>query len=418
MTPHSTLNELQDSKLSIPKIIRKVSSVRIHLEGISINERKEVKTRFALIKWQPGRFNDILRTSFEYPIESNEGYILFPPELKSCLCGNLLIAGRLCPEGEEPLQEEQQGRSSPSQPRMDHEKGISRDEENGARPPPYNAQGYGENTYTGMSYQVGKGNIAVVSPPSTYDNVAHFEPPAGGSPDYSTPPDYSDDTEDSIFSDRNIRRGFIRKVYLTLMVQLLVTVGIICAFLYWEALREWTLENPWLTYTMMPATLVLVMALACCENLRRQVPLNFIALGLFTVIEGLMLGSLAAFFDAEAVMWAVGATALVSFSLSVFAMQSKWDFTAKSGSLWVFAWTLFSFGLLCAIYRSQFLHILYACLGTLVFSVYLVFDTQLILGENKKYKISPEEYVFAALNLYLDIVTLFLLLLKLISICR
>lgn len=27
--------------------------------------------------------------------------------------------------------------------------------------------------------------------------------------------------------------GFIRKVYLTLMIQLLVTVGIICAFLYW-----------------------------------------------------------------------------------------------------------------------------------------------------------------------------------------
>lgn len=27
--------------------------------------------------------------------------------------------------------------------------------------------------------------------------------------------------------------GFIRKVYLTLMVQLLITVGIICAFLYW-----------------------------------------------------------------------------------------------------------------------------------------------------------------------------------------
>lgn len=27
--------------------------------------------------------------------------------------------------------------------------------------------------------------------------------------------------------------GFIRKVYLILMLQLLVTVGIICAFLYW-----------------------------------------------------------------------------------------------------------------------------------------------------------------------------------------
>lgn len=55
--------------------------------------------------------------------------------------------------------------------------------------------------------KVGKGNIAVVSPPSTYDNVAHFEPPAGGDQVYNSPPDYSSDTEDNVFSDRNIRRG-------------------------------------------------------------------------------------------------------------------------------------------------------------------------------------------------------------------
>lgn len=50
---------------------------------------------------------------------------------------------------------------------------------------------------------------------------------------------------------------------------------------------------------------------------------------------------------------------------------------------------------------------------------YLVFDTQLILGgKHRRYTVSPEEYVFAALNLYLDIVNLFLLLLQLISLCR
>lgn len=33
--------------------------------------------------------------------------------------------------------------------------------------------------------------------------------------------------------------------------------------------------------------------------------------------------SVCRYFDAEAVLWAVGATALVSFALSLFAMQSK-----------------------------------------------------------------------------------------------
>ncbi|XP_020793024.2 protein lifeguard 1 [Boleophthalmus pectinirostris] len=290
------------------------------------------------------------------------------------------------------------------------------DQANGANPPPYNFQDYGQSNYAGMSYQVGKGNISVVSAP--YDNTAHPEGQTSMAVDFSPPPDYSYGEEESSFSDSNIRRGFIKKVYLILMLQLLVTVGIICAFLYWSELRDWTWHNSWFSYTMMAVVLVLVVALSCCDNLRRQVPLNFIALGLFTVAEGLMLGSVAAFYDAEAVLWAMLATALVSLALSLFAFQSKWDFTMLNGSLWVLLWTLFSFGLLCAILRSQYVYIAYACLGTLVFSLYLVFDTQLIIGGKHRNAVSPEEYVFAALNLYLDIVSLFLLLLQLIGLCR
>ncbi|KAJ4930740.1 hypothetical protein JOQ06_025048 [Pogonophryne albipinna] len=292
----------------------------------------------------------------------------------------------------------------------------------GPQPPPYNPYDHGQSPYTGTNYQVGNGNVAVVSPPGPYDNSVHPEglAPDGGEQQYGqAPPGYSQGLEDNSFSEAAIRRGFIRKVYLTLMLQLLVTVGIICAFLYWDALREWTRANSWFSYVMMATVLVLILVLSCCDNLRRQVPLNFIALGLFTVAEGLMLGSVSAYYNADAVLWAVGATALVSFSLTVFAMQTKWDFTGLNGSLWVLAWTLFSFALLCGILRSQYLYILYACLGTLLFSLYLVFDTQLILGgKHRKYEVSPEEYVFAALNLYLDIVSLFLLLLQLIGLCR
>ncbi|KAI5620601.1 hypothetical protein C0J50_20068 [Silurus asotus] len=200
------------------------------------------------------------------------------------------------------------------------------------------------------------------------------------------PPEYTQCFEDvNCFSEASVRRGFIRKVYLTLMIQLLITVGIICAFLYWNTLKLWVIRTSWFSYAM-------IMKSVECVCFR--------------------------FFSAEAVLWAVGATALVSFSLSVFAMQSKWDFTTVSGTIWVLCWTLFSFGLLCAIMRSQFLYIAYASLGTLVFSIYLVMDTQLMLGGKHKYTISAEEYIFASLNLYLDIVTIFLLILQMIGLCR
>ncbi|XP_054637481.1 protein lifeguard 1 [Dunckerocampus dactyliophorus] len=304
---------------------------------------------------------------------------------------------------------------------MDQDDG-SRSDRHGSLPPPYNPYDYGQNSYTGMTYQVGKGNIAVVTPPGSYENMVHPEGQAAGAGEHQfgqAAANYCHGLEDSVFADASIRRGFIRKVYLTLMIQLLVTVGIICAFLYWDTLKEWTRTNNWFTHTMMATVLVLLLVLSCCDNIRRRVPLNFITMGVFTIAEGLMLGSIAVFYSAEAVLWAVGATALVSFSLSVFAMQTKWDFTMASGSLWVFAWTLLSFALLCAILRSQFAYIAYACLGTLLFSLYLVFDTQRIVGgKHRKYEVSPEEYVFAALSLYLDIVVLFLFLLKLINLCR
>lgn len=37
---------------------------------------------------------------------------------------------------------------------------------------------------------------------------------------------------------------------------------------------------------------------------------------------------------------------------------------------------------------------------------FLVFDTQLLMG-NKHYSMSPEEYIFATLNIYLDIIYIF-----------
>ena len=51
-------------------------------------------------------------------------------------------------------------------------------------------------------------------------------------------------------------------------------------------------------------------------------------------------------------------------------------------------------------------------MGAVIFSLYIIYDTQIMLGGNHKYSLSPEEYIFAALNLYLDIINLFMYLLS------
>lgn len=55
--------------------------------------------------------------------------------------------------------------------------------------------------------QVGKGNVAVVSPPGTYDNMVQPDGAGGILHDGEAPPDYSYGLEDSSFSDAAVRRG-------------------------------------------------------------------------------------------------------------------------------------------------------------------------------------------------------------------
>ena len=46
----------------------------------------------------------------------------------------------------------------------------------------------------------------------------------------------------------------------------------------------------------------------------------------------------------------------------------------------------------------------------LLFSLYLIYDTQLIIG-GKKHSISPEEHIYASISLYIDVVYIFLAIL-------
>lgn len=64
-------------------------------------------------------------------------------------------------------------------------------------------------------------------------------------------------------------------------------------------------------------------------------------------------------------------------------------------------------------YRGEFFHFMLACAGAAVFSMYIIYDLQMIMGD-RKLNISPEEYIFAALNLYVDIIRIFMELLKIL----
>ncbi|XP_008318287.1 fas apoptotic inhibitory molecule 2b isoform X2 [Cynoglossus semilaevis] len=236
------------------------------------------------------------------------------------------------------------------------------------------------------------------------------------------PPSYQDATAgyeemQAQFSwdDKTIRRTFIRKVYAILMVQLLVTVAIISLFTFCAPVRFFIQTHPGLylaSYLMFCSTYI---ALSCCGELRRQFPWNIILLVLFTLSISIMMGFISSFYNTKSVLLCVGITAMVCLAVTIFSFQSKVDVTSCQGVLFSLCIVM----LLCAITISiavpfgyiPWLHAVYAVIGAILFTLFLAFDTQMLMG-NKRYAISPEEYIFATLSLYLDIIYLFSFLLQ------
>ncbi len=69
----------------------------------------------------------------------------------------------------------------------------------------------------------------------------------------------------------------------------------------------------------------------------------------------------------------------------------------------------FAFVFICPFFFifTDRLRVVWALLGVLVFSFYLLFDTQLIMG-GKRYEIGIDDYIMATMILYLDIINIFL----------
>jgi FtsH-binding integral membrane protein len=175
------------------------------------------------------------------------------------------------------------------------------------------------------------------------------------------------------------------------------------------------MSNIWLFYLALVGTIIIMLVLACCESVARSYPVNMILLMAFTLMESLLVGCITTQYKTDTIFIAVGLTIVVVVGITLFAFQTKIDFTGCGVYLFVLGLVLFGFGLLAILIRSQILNIVYAACGTALFSFYLVFDTQIMMGGKHKYSISPEDYVMAALSLYVDIINLFLMILRLVS---
>ena len=109
------------------------------------------------------------------------------------------------------------------------------------------------------------------------------------------------------------------------------------------------------------------------------------------------------------VLMALGSTVLVFGTLTVYAMTTKKDFSFLGGMLWVALVVLIVGGLVNMFVQSLGFGILLASVGVLVFSGFILYDTQKILRTYPS-----NEHVAASMTLFLNFVLLFVEILRLI----
>jgi len=221
-------------------------------------------------------------------------------------------------------------------------------------------------------------------------------------------------------AEAQVRMGFIRKVYTILSWQLLLTVAV--AYPLQGLPRTWYLSNQWLLMASLGGTLAAICAMACFPQMTRTVPQNYIFLFAFTLCEAVLVGFVSAQYTAGAVAAAAAATTLIFLGMTLYAWTSKSDFTGMGPYLIGALLALFALGCLqglltCVGIEIPMMTKLYCACGVVLFTMYIVYDTQLIIGCYKGHKeeFSVDDYVPAALNLYLDIINLFLELLQLLN---
>ncbi|XP_072300172.1 protein lifeguard 3-like [Eucyclogobius newberryi] len=244
--------------------------------------------------------------------------------------------------------------------------------------------------------------------------------PSGAIPTLSAgvPPSNSGDMDDFLsnqFESTSVRHAFIRKVYLILAAQLSVTFSVVAIFTFVEPVKMFVINYPGIYYASLVIYFVVYCILVCCKEPRRRFPWNFVLLGVFTVALSYMAGSIASFYDTKAVFIAMIITAIVCVAVTIFCFQTKVDFTSCGGLLSISAILLTIIGIVTAVVLTfqyiPWLHMLYAAIGAIIYTLFLVYNTQLLIG-NREQAISPEEYVYGALSLYIDVVNIFLFILQ------
>ncbi len=209
-------------------------------------------------------------------------------------------------------------------------------------------------------------------------------------------------------TDTLTRNQFIAKVYRLLTISLMLTA--VGAFLGFFLFGSMNLSLGSFCFLLI----FWVALLIACYVVRRQEPINLLLLFSFTFVGGLVIAPVLMAYVAEGLGHLIGIaaalTAAIFLGLSYYVHTTKKDFDYMGGFLYTGLFILIFASIFYLFFPSPILDLAIGFGGAFLFSGFILFDTSRII---RKYDVG--EYVAATIDLYLDIVNLFLEILRVLG---
>ncbi|TKV90843.1 hypothetical protein SEVIR_9G056000v4 [Setaria viridis] len=209
----------------------------------------------------------------------------------------------------------------------------------------------------------------------------------------------------------DLRWAFVRKIYVILSVQLAMT-AVVSAFVVKVPAISLFFVSSNAGIALYIFLLILPFIVLCPLHYYHQKhPVNLLLLGLFTVAISFAVGMTCAFTSGKVILEAAILTAVVVISLTAYtfwAAKRGHDFNFLGPFLFAALMVLMVFSLVQIFFPLGKISVMiYGGLASLIFSGYIIYDTDNII---KRY--TYDEYIWAAVSLYLDVINLFLSLLQ------
>ena len=213
---------------------------------------------------------------------------------------------------------------------------------------------------------------------------------------------------------KKIRDGFIIKVLGIVLYQITIFFSVILFGYTIKPFRYWLLTSVLSFRIAYITTFLSLIILICFENLFRIVPINYIILTIFAFSYSWILSFFIVLLPPSSVITAFVLTIALVLCLMIYAYRAKTDFTILGGTLFCALILMILCWILYFIVRIKFLYMVYIYGGLILYCIFLLYDMQLILGRGER-KYKDDDYILAALNIFLDVINIFVRILWIVE---